>query len=305
MFFLIKESLREAGREELQNSSEQFVAVLSSAEWNEYRDSFDMGIEIDPESSEIFTTKAEVNYDSLTGSFSIPDREDFAREDCKFAFVLDEKGIVFIDDNGRAGEIVENIRTTKKWKIPSLERFIYDFLDQIIKDDLRLMEKYERELDRMEKSIVEGEENLPSERINDIRSDIRDLRIHYEQLMDLGQELEENENSFFKQENLRYFRLFQNRIARLHDTSTSLRDYTVQLRDLYKAHLDIKQNRIITVLTVVTTVFLPLTLIAGWYGMNFRYMPELEWRWGYPVIIVVSIVIVIGSLWFFHKKKWL
>ncbi len=305
MFFLIKESLQEAGREELQNSSEQYVAVLSSVEWNKYRDSFDMGIEIDPEPSEIFTTKAEVNYDSLTGSFSIPDREDFAREDSKFAFVLDEKGIVFIDDNGRAGEIVESIRNTKKWKIPSLERFIYDFLDQIIKDDLRLMEKYERELDKMEKAISEGEENLPSERINDIRSDIRDLRIHYEQLMDLGQELEENENSFFKQDNLRYFRLFQNRIARLHDTSTSLRDYTVQLRDLYKAHLDIKQNRIITVLTVVTTVFLPLTLIAGWYGMNFRYMPELEWRWGYPVIIAVSIVIVTGSLWFFHKKKWL
>ena len=305
MFFLIEESLRETGWEELQNSAGQFVAVLSSAEWNKYRDSFDMGIEIDPEASDIFTTKAEVNYDSLTGSFSIPDRNDFAREDSKFAFVLDEKGIVFIDDNGKVEKIVEAIRNTKKWKLPSLERFIYDFLDQIIKDDLRLMERYERELDRMETAIVEGEENLPSERINDIRSDIRDLRIHYEQLMDLGQELEENENSFFKQENLRYFRLFQNRIARLHDTSTSLRDYTVQLRDLYKAHLDIKQNRIMTVLTIVTTVFLPLTLIAGWYGMNFRYMPELEWRWGYPVIIVISIIIVISSLWFFHKKKWL
>ena len=94
-------------------------------------------------------------------------------------------------------------------------------------------------------------------------------------------------------------------MARLHDKSTSLRDYTVQIRDLYKAHLDIKQNRIMTLLTIVTTVFLPLTLIAGWYGMNFRYMPELEWRWGYPVVIAVSIIIVAGSLLFFHKKKWL
>ncbi len=305
MFFMIGESLKECSWEELQNNGNQFIAVLSSGEWIKYRDSFDMGIEIDPDGSDIYTTKAEVNYDSLTGSFSIPDRDDFSNEDSKFAFVLDEKGVVFIDDNGKAGEMVEAIRNTKKWKFPSLERFLYDFLDQIIKDDLRVMEKYERELDRMETAIIEGDENLPSERINDIRSDIRDLRIHYEQLMDLGQELEENENNFFKQENLRYFRLFLNRMARLHDTSTSLRDYTVQLRDLYKAHLDIKQNRIMTVLTVVTTVFLPLTLIVGWYGMNFRYMPELEWRWGYPAIIAVSIIIVIGSLWFFHKKKWL
>ena len=106
MFFLIEESLRECSREELQNNKNQFVAVLSSAEWKEYRDSFDMGIELDPDGSDIFTTKAEVNFDSLTGSFSIPDREDFSREDYKFAFVLDEKGIVFIDDNGRAEEII-------------------------------------------------------------------------------------------------------------------------------------------------------------------------------------------------------
>ena len=157
----------------------------------------------------------------------------------------------------------------------------------------------------MEKTIIDENDYFPSVRLNDIRGDIRDLRIHYEQLIDLGQELEENENSFFKQENLRYFRLFLNRMARLHDSSTSLRDYTMQLEDQYRAHLDIRQNRIMTILTVVTTIFMPLTLIVGWYGMNFRYMPELEWRWGYPVIIVVSVLIAIGCLLFFKKKKWL
>jgi magnesium transporter len=305
MFYLIEESLREVNREEVLKAKKQYVAVLTFEEWKQYCDSFDLGIEIDPELSEIFTTKAEVNYDSLTGSFSIPDRSNLYGEDAKFAFALDEKGIVFIDDNGKAEEIVQNIRDTKKCRIPFLERFLYDFLDQIVKEDIRLMEKYERELDAMERAILDGEENLPSTRLNDIRSDIRDLRIHYEQLMDLGQELEENENNFFKQENLRYFRLFLNRMARLHDTSTSLRDYTVQLRDLYKAHLDIKQNRIMTVLTVVTSIFLPLTLIVGWYGMNFQYMPELRWRWGYPVVIAVSALIVLVSLVFFKKKKWL
>lgn len=96
-----------------------------------------------------------------------------------------------------------------------------------------------------------------------------------------------------------------NRMARLHDTSTFLSDYTMQLRDQYKAQLDIRQNRIMTILTVVTTIFMPLTLIVGWYGMNFQYMPELEWRWGYPVIIAVSLIIAIGCVLFFKKKKWL
>ncbi len=305
MFYLIEETLKEIKKEELKNTDKQYVAVLSSDEWKQDLDSFEMGMDIDPDMSEIFTTKAEVNYDSLTGSFSIPNRNDLSEDDSRFAFALDEKGIVFIDDSGKAEELIHNIQLAKKWKFPSLERFIYDFLDQIVKDDLRLMEKYERELDSIEKKIMGENDFSPSVRLNDIRSDIRDLRIHYEQLIDLGQELEENENNFFKQENLRYFRLFLNRMARLHDSSTSLRDYTVQLGDQYKANLDIRQNRIMTILTVVTTIFMPLTLIVGWYGMNFRYMPELEWRWGYPVIIVVTLLIAIGCLLFFKKKKWL
>ncbi len=307
MYFLIGESLQEVSKEDIQKADRQYVAVISFDEWKQNRDSFKMGIDIESESysSEIYTTKAEVNYDSLTGSFSIPNREDFSREDDKFAFALDEKGIVFIDDSGKARKIIEGIQHTKRWKLPSLERFIYDFLDQIVIDDLRLMEKYERELDTIEKNIMNEEEKFPSSRLNEIRSDIRDLRIHYEQLMDLAQELEENENSFFKQENLRYFRLFLNRMARLHDNSTSLRDYTMQLRDLYKAQIDVKQNRIMTVLTVVTTIFMPLTLIVGWYGMNFKFMPELESKWGYPVVIISSLVIIAGSLWYFKKKRWL
>ena len=305
MFYTICETLQEVSKEELGHTDRQYVAIVSFDEWNRSRDSFEMGIDMDQNISEIYTTKAEVNYDSLTGSFSIPNRDDFSKEDYKFAFALDEKGIVFIDDSGKVCEIIDGIRNSKRWKFPSLERFIYDFLDQIVKDDLRLMEKYESELDTIEKLIMEGDEKFPSSRLNEIRNDIRDLRIHYEQLMDLGQELEENENNFFKQENLRYYRMFLNRMARLHDNSTSLRDYTMQLRDLYKAHIDIKQNRIMTVLTVVTTIFMPLTLIVGWYGMNFRYMPELEWRWGYPVVIAVSLLIAVGSLLFFKKKKWL
>ena len=303
MFFTIEETLKTADRSDIKGK--QFVAVMSFEEWQKDRDSFEMVIDMDLDLSDIFITKAEVNYDSLTGSFAIPDRKNPSGDDLKFAFVLDEKGIIFIDDHDTALGIIKRIQQTKKWKIPSLERFLYDFLDQIVKDDLRLMEKYEDELDSMEQAIIDGDENLPSGRLNDIRNDIRYLRIHYEQLMDLAAEFEENENGFFELENLRYFRLFINRAERLHEQSTSLRDYTMQLRDLYKAHLDLKQNRIMTVLTVVTTIFMPLTLIVGWYGMNFRYMPELNWEWGYPVVIAASIVIVIGSLLFFKKKKWL
>ena len=60
-----------------------------------------------------------------------------------------------------------------------------------------------------------------------------------------------------------------------------------------------------TILTVVTTIFMPLTLIVGWYGMNFRHMPELEWNWSYPAVAIISAAIAIGCLIYFKKKKWL
>lgn len=227
-------------------------------------------------------------------------------ETSRFAFALDEKGVVFIDDCGMAQQIIHEIKRTKKWRLPSLERFIYDFLEMIINLDRDRLESYDSELGKIENLIEREDAELDSvERANEIRGDLRVLRVHYEQLLDFTQELEENENNFFKPDNLRYFRLFSNRIERFRDTAKAVEDHAVQIRDIYKAHTDIKQNRIMTVLTVVTTIFMPLTLIVGWYGMNFRYMPELDSVWGYPVIIAVSLLVLIGSLLYFKKKKWL
>lgn len=305
MFYLINETLTEISKEQIKGASSQYVAVISSREWALMKDSFDMGIDIEPDIAAIHSTKVEVNYDSLTGAFSIPDRNDLSGSNKSFAFALDEKGIVLIDDSGEAQKLINEIMRTKKWRLPSLERFIYDFLEQIVAHDRELLESYELQLDNLEEKIVGGGDEVTAEQINKIRSEIRDLRLHYEHLLDFSQELEENENNFFKHDNLRYFRLFSNRIERLRDSAIAIADHAVQIRDMYNSHLEIKQNRIMTILTVVTTIFMPLTLIAGWYGMNFRYMPELNSVWGYPVIIAVSILIVVGSLWLFKKKKWL
>ena len=305
MLYYIKSTLEKAEETISGKQGAKYVAVLTSAEWMEFKDTFDMGIEMDIDLSAVHSTKAEVNYDSLTGTFSVPDRRNLSGINTNFAFALDEKGIVFIDDSGMVEKILQSIIRTKKWALPSLERFIYDFLEQLVTGDQTMLEKYDKELDTIESDILSGSEADPTPRVSHIRSDLRDLRIHYEQLQDLAQELEENENNFFKKDNVRYFHLFNQRISRLHDMTSSLRDYSIQIRDLYQSRLDIKQNRIMTLLTVITSIFMPLTLIAGWYGMNFKYMPELEYKISYPIVIALSIVIVIFSLIFFKKKKWL
>ena len=305
MYYLIRESLTPCGPEEIRTGGAQYVAILTGEEWRARRDSFDMEIDMEMEISAPHETKAVVNLDSLTGTLAIPDREDISGDGHCFSFVLDEKGVILVDDTGYAERVVAVIQKSKKWKFPSLERFLYDLLEYTIAGDLNLLENSENRLNRIEEDILHGKvESYPPE-MNEIRGNLLDLRVHYEQLIDLSQELEENENNFFREENLRYFHMFTERVIRLRDTAVGQRDYVMQLRDLVQSQADVRQNRIMTVLTVITTIFMPLTLIAGWYGMNFRYMPELEWKGSYPIVWLVSILIVVVCLVWFKKKKWM
>lgn len=304
-YYLIKELLEEASVEECARHEHPYVALVTAAEFDADNPFFDMGIDMDVEYEHPGLTKAVVNYDSLTGCFSIPDRANIFGEPHRFSFALDEKGIAFINDDGTAAKIIKKIKATRKWRNPSLERFIYDFLETIVEGDLKLFEGYDKRLDELEDRILNGDMEDIMEPLLDIRGEVLEIHTHYEQLMDLIQEFMENENNFFKQENLRFFDMFLNRIYRLNDLANSMRERVMQVRDLYHTQLDVRQNKISTVLTIVATIFMPLTLIVGWYGMNFRYMPELEEPWAYPAVGGLCIAIVVVSIVFFKKKKWL
>ena len=301
-YYLIKDTIVPCAPEDIsEQSKEKFISVMRAEEWKSERERLHMEVELDPTAREINSTKAEANYGSLTGTFRILNRKNLLGREKRFAFAMDERGLVFIDEHDTAQQMIETISQTKRWPEPSMERFLYDFLEQIIDGDLAIIENYETELDKIEDAILSGstEESLP--RVNKIRSIVRMLIIHYDQLTDMVQEL----NGFFSEENLRYIHLFMNRIERLYNRATSLRDHALQVRDLYREQLEVRQNRTVTLLTVVTTIFMPLTLIVGWYGMNFTHMPELDSPWGYPIVIISSILIIVGMLVFFKKKKWL
>ena len=95
------------------------------------------------------------------------------------------------------------------------------------------------------------------------------------------------------------------RTDRYLDAVQNLRESISQLREAYQSQLSIQQNDLMKIFTVVTAVFLPLTLLVGWYGMNFVGMPELHWKYGYPAVILVSVGIVAALVIYFKKKKWL
>lgn len=96
---------------------------------------------------------------------------------------------------------------------------------------------------------------------------------------------------------------FDNKATKLYAETASLHEAAQQLRDVYQAKIDIRQNKVMSILTIVTTIFMPLTLIVGWYGMNVK-MPEVGWPYSYPIIILASIAVTIIEILIFKKKKW-
>ena len=302
--YQIKEKMEPVTPKNFQNLPYQYVITMKSAEWNRKKAVFDIGMDLDPDLQDTGSTRAEVNYDSLTGGFNIPARENVPGDNHVFAFSLDEKGVIFIDDEGFCNAVIRKIANTKRLVNPCLERFLYDFLEQIICDDMKMLESYDHTLDELEDQILDGNTEGVLEQIAEIRNDLRDLKIHYTQLIDVCQELEENENHFFKDENERYFHLVAQRIERLLEMLLTLVDFTIQLREFCQSKIDEKQNRNLAFLTIISSIFMPLTLIAGWYGMNFKYMPELDKVWAYPLVFVVSVMIVVVCIVFFKKNKW-
>lgn len=222
---------------------------------------------------------------------------------CLIVDVKDEDGSI----RRQFENVVERYETNGqglKQTVP--EKFLYHFLDLLIQDDKKFLENMEFHMSVLETKMLK--ERIDPAFINEILSIKKELMYiwnYYEQLIDVGEVLRDNENDMFPEENVRRFAIFTDRAIRLSENVKYLKEYTVQLRETHDAMLDYNLNNIMKLLTVITTVFLPLTLIVGWYGMNFTNMPELTWKYGYFGVILFSILVIIFCIVAFKKHKLL
>ncbi len=187
----------------------------------------------------------------------------------------------------------------------TMEKVIYGVLERLLSSGNRGLVMTERQIIAMEREVVNGkvDSELNTE-IFDLRNRLSTLKNYYEQLIDIGESLQENENDLFEEEDLRYFKIFTDKSERLSNNTQLLCDNLIHLREAMDATLNYNLNNTMKLFTMVTIIFQPLTLIVGWYGMNFKYMPELGWRFGYLYVIVLSIVVVGAILYWFKKRKF-
>ena len=129
------------------------------------------------------------------------------------------------------------------------------------------------------------------------------IELYYEQLINIIADIIQNENGFLCENTIKSFNMLDSKIDRLDAKTENLLNYASEIRSAYQAEVDLQLNKSMKVLTVISVIILPLTLIVGWFGMNLQ-MPEYTYAYSYPILIVVCIAIVVVLIAFFKKNKW-
>lgn len=175
--------------------------------------------------------------------------------------------------------------------------------NHILSQNFDLLESIDDEIEKLEERATLRNPEDHSATIISLRKQLLSLKRYFEALYGVLEELEENQNGLFSKSQLQIFRAHKNKASRLLNTVLSLRDYLTQVREAYQNQLDISLNATMRFFTVITSIFLPLTLVVGWYGMNLR-MPELSSGLTYPIVVVASAAYVVFSLILSKKKGW-
>lgn len=245
--------------------------------------------------------KAELHHGCLCGTILTPRRTKEGLT-IAFGYLLHPGGVVLCDDTGVGRTMIQHLSREEAGK--QAGGFFGAFLEWLIARDMHHLQELEDQLASLEDQVLAGQLEDFTPKMTALRKETAAWVRYYTQMENLVCEFQDNEGRWFDEAELRLFHIVEKRLERLNAQAQMLREYGVQVRELFQAEIDIHQNQIMKILTIVTTIFLPLSLVAGWYGMNFAGMPELRWRYGYPAIIGVSLLVVLGSLWVMKKKKF-
>lgn len=292
------------GQEIKEQTIKDTVSVITYEEGKEkFSDNLEI-LSIINKSLNVKFCKAEVHPNYFYISFSIPDKSKFQIHTNFLCFVTKHE-ILFLDDSGKVGSCIKKTQKDKWVNQNSAARFLYNFLETLIEPELLYLDNLSGRMTKIENQVVNSVLDGFDHNMFALRKEILAFYGYYSQLLDIAKELQENENEFFTEKDISYFRHFGDRVEHLYNETKTLRDYTLQLRGIYQTQFDIRQNKIMKVLTIVTTICSPLTILVGWYGMNFQHMPELYWDYGYLFVFFLAIILTIMTVWILKVKNFL
>lgn len=283
----------------------QFVELYSADEFNV------ASLPYIPESigdrmvAHALASHSEAFADCSIGVVVRPDRGDLLHNSFIMRFFIDDRHLVLVDDSDACARFLKTLAQQKKRRAPlTLGRVLFLLLEDLIKEDAEFLEEFEQRIERVEEQLMSMDQNDATRIINLVSRELLRLGYYYEQMEDTGELLLSNENDLLDNSDANLYGLFSRHANRLYDRTRALKEYAIQLFDLQQNQLDVKQNETMKALTVVTSIFVPLTLLTSWYGMNFQYMPELASPIAYPLVLVACVAIVVAEIAYMRHHNW-
>lgn len=255
--------------------------------------------------STLFRTDVEVHRDYTFTQMRIA--ADGEEDNCVALFVKSNLLLV-VNVSEQDDSVARKLESAVK-RIPSdrvnMVRILCSFIESLISGGNKTIEIIRNEITGMEENVIRGDvDDEFNICLLEIKKKLLKLHNYYEQLLDIAEAIEENENDLFDEAHLIYASNLTNKVTRLKENVDSLRNSSDHLQDAYSSSLEMKLNHTMKIFTVITTIFFPLTIIVGWYGMNFASMPEFAWKYGYVYVIALSVFTVVALVLLGKKKKW-
>ena len=208
----------------------------------------------------------------------------------------------------RKDDVFEKIKENILKRVPKEahpEEILYEYLEEILENIYRISEEIWDELEVLEdKVLVEPSEQI-LRRVQSIKRILITMRKTTRSIREVANKISMLEDSFLNKRVLRRFENIYKHAVDIMDSIEVLSEILSSILDIYLSSVGNKTNEIMKVLTIIGTIFIPLTFITGIYGMNFRYMPELYWRWSYPIVLIGMLLIGIAMLFYFRRKGWI
>jgi len=181
----------------------------------------------------------------------------------------------------------------------------YALIDTIVDNYFLIPEKLGEKIESMEEELITNPTPQTLQAIHALRREMISLRKSIWPLREVISVVARGESELIHESTRVYLRDVYDHTIQVIDIVETSRDVLSGMLDIYLSSISSRMNQVMKVLTIVATIFIPLTFIAGVYGMNFKYMPELERHWGYPLVLLVMVAVGISMLGYFRRKKWL
>jgi len=230
------------------------------------------------------------------------------------SLVLGPNYVISFQEN--IGDVFEQIRDrirNAKGRIRKMgpDYLMYAILDAIVDSYFGILEKLGEKIELMEEKLVSDPTEKTLQQIHNMKREMVFLRKSVWPLRELINGVERSESDLIQDTTGAYLRDVYDHTIQVIDTVESFRDMVSGMLDIYLSSISNRMNAVMKVLTIIATIFIPLTFVAGIYGMNFNpeaspwNMPELNWRWGYPAVWLVMLIMIGIMIYYFKKKKWL